>query len=224
MEKLKKYLKEDINQEEFDKDIKELQESAVKDYFVGLTKSQASKLLEDIPSLKSAHDSLTNKAVDSFRDNTLPGMLEEKVNEKMKELNPPETPEQKRIRELEDKIKQGDLERNKEKMTNYAYSLANKLKTEKGIDMTDRQIKLRVGNTEEKTAKAFEEFEEDYSVPIKAAIEAEIAKRFKGTPPKGGDPTKTKLEDYTEEQLQNIPFEQRKKMIEDQRKRLDLKE
>jgi len=197
MDKLKEYLKDDADLEKVKAAVEELNKDAVEKHLSGLNKSDATKLMNDNKSLKSVFDAGVAKALDTFKEKTLPGLVEDEVTKR----NPPETEEQKQIRQLREQIEQERKERNKEKQINLAYSIAKEFENEKGIKIPDKMLRRYIGANEEETRTNIEELVEEYEAPIKTSVESEIAKRFKGDPPKSGDPTKKKIEEYTEDEL-----------------------
>ena len=65
------------------------------------------------------------KGLESWKEKNLPKIKDEI----QRELNPEETPEQKKLRELEDKLSQSEAERKRERLRNKAISIV----TEKGL-------------------------------------------------------------------------------------------
>ncbi len=53
---------------------------------------------------QSEIDRAVSKAIDTYKEKTLPGLIKDGVTEKIKETNPKETPEQKQIREQNERI------------------------------------------------------------------------------------------------------------------------
>ena len=93
--------------------IAEAEELVQKGTFDGITtKEQAIDFIGKNAAFKSAADSLISTAVsnhdEKFKAEKLPALIEEEKKKIQKELNPDETPEQKRIRELEEGIKARD--------------------------------------------------------------------------------------------------------------------
>lgn len=72
--------------------------------FANLEKGDVSAAVETNADVKSDVDSIKdthhNTALNTFKEKTLPGLIQAAVDVKVKELNPDETPEQKQIREL----------------------------------------------------------------------------------------------------------------------------
>ena len=83
------------------------EDASVKSYIEGfnplaaLTDPKAAHdLVESHKALKGYRDSFVTKSLDTYREKTLPGLIDEEI----KKRHPDETPEQKRIRELEQKL------------------------------------------------------------------------------------------------------------------------
>lgn len=98
---VKKWLEENKNNEE------------VKQYLAGLnpleglTKENAHEYVEKIPELKSYRDSYLTRSIETWKNNNLDKIVSEKLNE----LNPPETEEQKKLRELTERLNRVEREK-----------------------------------------------------------------------------------------------------------------
>jgi rubrerythrin len=103
--------------------------------------------------------------LNTWKEKNLPKLIDDGV----KEANPSETPEQKRIRELEDKIANAEKESTHEKLLNTAVTQAS----EKGLP-TDI-VSFFVGEDEETTLTNLGTFEEKYNTALQAAVD----KKFK---------------------------------------------
>jgi hypothetical protein len=148
--------------------LKPLSDESVKEY---LEKDDNGKKL-----FNSLSDAKVTKAIKTYEEKTLPKLVEEEI----KKRNPDETPEQKRIRELEAKFaerdKQASLAERKAKAVKYAH--------DKGYptEFVDNFL----GEDEESTIKNLDAFGETY----KSAIAKEVEEKFKqhgrgGIVPKG---------------------------------------
>jgi dGTP triphosphohydrolase len=69
-----------------------------------LTNEQVMELVSKNTHLIAEIDRRCTKAIETYKEKTLPALVNEQVQAKLKELNPTETPEQKRIREMEQKL------------------------------------------------------------------------------------------------------------------------
>lgn len=140
--------------------------------------------------LKSHTDSSNTKAIDTFKEKTMPGLFEEEF----KKRNPGETEEQKRIRLLEDDNKKFQDEVKRERLLNKAIAYA----TEKGYPT--KHLGRFLGEDEEKTIANVEEFGANYLESIQKAVEEKFkAGGREGTPggtPPGKDYSKMTDEEY----------------------------
>lgn len=115
--------------------------------------------------LQSLTDSRVTEAIKTYEKKTLPKKLEEEIAKRY----PPETPEQKQLRELQQKLEQIEQEKIRESLRNKALSVA----TEK--QLPTKLIDFFVGQDEETTLKNLAVFEEVFSTAVQQAVEA----RFK---------------------------------------------
>lgn len=146
------------------------------------TKEEALRLIEDTPFFRSAFDSEISKKVEGalkkYEETKLPDIVKSREAEIRAELNPQETPEQKRIRELEEKIKQADNERQTESLKS---SLRTKAK-EIGMDPIKAERYAVYGDQAEKfMAEDFKMISEQVTIQL----DGEIKKRYGGEAPKG---------------------------------------
>lgn len=96
-----------INVEELKTLVEAGDESALQDHiFASLEKgdvkaaAEANKdILSEVDSIKDTHH---QKALETFKKNEVPKLIKAAVDDKVKELNPEETPEQKQIRDLQE--------------------------------------------------------------------------------------------------------------------------
>jgi len=163
-------------------------EQAVKDFLktfeksVELTDTAVTAYLETEAGkklLQPIHDRYTNKAIETYKDKTLPGLVEAEVAKR----NPKETEEQKQIRELREEMKKKDIEQNRKDQK----SLALRIAAEKGlrIDLIDD---IKLGETDEETRAIVDRIATKDAEHIKTVVDAQIAERLKGTPPGSGTP------------------------------------
>jgi len=186
---IKKYLDENKDKDE------------VKIFIAGLNpldlervKEYADKQEDGKKWLQSYTDNKVTKGIDTFKEKTLPGLIEAEKEKIRVELNPEETEEQKKLRKLE-----GDLEiEKKARLKTELLNLAIKRADEKNLPKTflDRFI----GEDETSTIKNLDLLEIEYNKALKDAVEI----RFKDS---GRDPHKTKDTDgsyYTQEQMKGM--------------------
>lgn len=133
---------------------------------------------------KSISDQKVSKAIETFKEKTLPGLVEAEKEKIRLELNPKETEDQKEIRLMKDK--QGNLERQLKKQTleNIALSKLTEHKLPKEF------ASLVVDEDEEKTTARLDLLTKGTAAIIQSAI-AEQFKAFGRSPKKdapGGEP------------------------------------
>ncbi|MBA2878042.1 hypothetical protein HNR63_001096 [Anoxybacillus kamchatkensis] len=156
--------------------------------------------------LQSLTDSRVTEAIKTYEKKTLPKKLEEEIAKRY----PPETPEQKQLRELQQKLEQIEQEKIRESLRNKALSVA----TEK--QLPTKLIDFFVGQDEETTLKNLAVFEEVFSAAVQKAVE----ERFKdgGRNPKPSNPdgkpiTREMIEKMTPEEI-NANWEQIEKFLQ----------
>ena len=136
------------------------------------------KKIEEDKEFKSFMDSIkdkhTSKSLETWKQNN----LEKLVNEKIKELYPKEDPKDLELRKLQQQMEEMQREAQREKLTNKAFKIA----TEKGLptDLVDYFI----GEDENSTLKNLETFEKTFT----DNLETKVKERLKSnsyTPPSG---------------------------------------
>lgn len=139
--------------------------------------------------LQSLTDSRVTEAIKTYEKKTLPKKVEEEINKRF----PPETEEQKQIRELRQKLEQIEQEKIRETLRNKALSVA----TEK--QLPTKLIDFFIGQDEETTMKNLAVLEEVFSAAVQQAVEV----RFKdgGRTPQTTttttkDPNEMTMEEY----------------------------
>ena len=146
-----------------------------------ITKDNVGELVEKNDILKSYRDSFHTKGLETWKANNLKKLVDEEIAK----VNPQETPEQKKIRELEQRLNEESAARKKEALKNQAI----KKLTEKGLpaDLTDYLI----GQDEDTTNQALSTYEK--------ALES-----FKKSVTEGILKTKGRVPAQTETEPQNI--------------------
>jgi len=147
----------------------------------GVTKDNVGEFIEKNDIFKSYRDSFHTKGLETWKANNLKKLVDEEIAK----VNPQETPEQKKIRELEQRLNEEAAARKKETLKNQAI----KKLTEKGlpVDLTDYLI----GQDEETTDQALTTYEK--------ALE-----NFKKSVTEGILKTKGRVPAQTETEPQNI--------------------
>ena len=146
-----------------------------------VTKDNVGEFIEKNDIFKSYRDSFYTKGLETWKANNLKKLVDEEIAK----VNPQETPEQKKIRELEQRLNEEAAARKKETLKNQAI----KKLTEKGlpVDLADYLI----GQDEETTDQALTTYEK--------ALE-----NFKKSVTEGILKTKGRVPAQTETEPQNI--------------------
>jgi hypothetical protein len=156
--------------------------------------------------LQSLTDSRVTEAIKTYEKKTLPKKLEEEIAKRF----PPETPEQKQLRELQQKLEQIEQEKIRESLRNKALSLA----TEK--QLPTKLVDFFIGQDEESTVKNLGMLEEVFSAAVQHAVEAKFKEggRNPNPPSDPGQPlTKEAIEKMTPEEI-NKNWEQIEKFLQ----------
>lgn len=114
-----------------------------------ITQDRVSAFLESDEGKKfmqPLYDRRTTKAIETWKENHIPGLSAEIENKIRQELNPKETTEQKRIRELEQKQQEMDLKVLRQTRENFAIKLANNY----GIENIDDKLDMFIAEDEDK--------------------------------------------------------------------------
>lgn len=166
----------------------------------GLTKDKAFDFMRNTDVLRSALDAEVSRAVEAnrrkFDEEKLPELRKSMRDDILKEINPTETPEQKRLRELEDQLKERD---NRERLYQVKEKLRAKAK-EIGFDedLAERFALMQTDSPEEELAT----FAERVKSQAQKIAEAEIAQRWPSKQPRvnGSAPGKiTAVDDVPKE-------------------------
>jgi membrane-bound lytic murein transglycosylase len=133
------------------KDSKEVQELA-KEFnpLANITKDNVGELVEKNDVLKSYRDQYFTKSLETWKENNLNKIVEEKVKERV----PEESEEQKQIRELKEMVENERKARKRESLKNYVISELNN--EELPLDPADYLI----GEDEEQTKTIVEKYKE----------------------------------------------------------------
>ena len=124
--------------------------------------------------LQSVTDSAVTKGITTFKDKTLPTLLEEEIKKKF----PGETEDQKKLRQLEEKLAKAEADRKRESLINKALSYANEKKLPTGF------IDRFIDEDEDKTLANVQKFENLFNEAIKTGVEAKFKEN--GRQPEGG--------------------------------------
>lgn len=115
--------------------------------------------------LDSEKDKHHNTALQTWKDNNLQTLIDEEVVKR----NPQETPEQKRIRELEEKLQKQELDAKRSALKETALSYA----TDKGYDakFATKYIEKFLADDETATNAALDELKTDLDAIVQAQVE-----------------------------------------------------
>lgn len=154
----------------------------------GLEKSDMPSVLSTNGEVKSFFDSEKDKhhstALETWKSNNLEGLVEAEVLKR----NPQETPEQKRIRELEEKITNGEKATKRAELKNKAmeYATANGLPSK----FAAKYIERFLGDDEDATTATLNELKGDLDGLVHEGVEAKFKESGRdinfGTGDKGG--------------------------------------
>ncbi len=145
--------------------------------------------------LQSEKDRHFSKGLETWKQKTLPGILDEEREKIRKELNPEETPEQKELRELREKFERAERERRRESLRNKAYKQA----TEKGlpVDLLD----FLVTDDEETTQANLAKLEEVWTAEKQRLVEQQFKQHGRTPHPPAPDASKNNLKMQYEKAL-----------------------
>ena len=188
LEWIKKNVVDGVDISEAEKMVKDLEElnplNSVR------TTEEALQFIDRNKVFKSALDSETSKraehAIDNFKEKKLPGLIRAEEDRVRKELNPDMTEEQKRIAELEAKVKAGEQKEAELEMKKGLRAKAKELSEKAGVQF-DPILAERFYVYGDKAVEMLSDTI-DY---MKTSIETELSKKLKGqftqTGPKAGD-------------------------------------
>lgn len=144
------------------------------------SKEDAAKLVEDNQYLKSELDSRVSKSVENaterFKENKLPDILKEEREKIRQELNPEETEEQKRIRELQEKVQSFETEKQKEQRKAQLREKAKEL----GYDPLDAENYVAFGD---KAEEMLEKHSKKFQSTVDTKVNEYIKQKYGGKPP-----------------------------------------
>ena len=153
----------------------------VKNYLQGLTKVTADGVTTFLESdegkklLQPKLDSYFTKGLDTWKNNNLQKLIDEEVSKKL----PSETPEQKQLKELQQKIVEIEQEKTRETLKNKALSIASEKKLPTSL------IDFLIGQDEETTTSNLSKLEEVWNSQLQVLVDEKL--KSSGTTPKDGD-------------------------------------
>lgn len=161
---------------------KHIQESLEKGDIVSAAATNKD-VLSELDSLKDTHH---KNALETWKTNHLNTLVEEEV----KKRNPEETPEQKRIRELEEKIENGEKAQKRAELKNkaMAYATENKLPSQFASKYIDRFL----GDDESSTTATLSELKTDLDGLISEGVNSKFKENGRDVPSGGAGSTTIK--------------------------------
>jgi len=132
--------------------------------------------------VQSESDARVQQALTTYKEKTLPKLVDEKVESEYQKKHPDESPETKALRELRQEIEKTKLEVKKERLTNFAL----KIGTEKKLP-TDLVAQL-IGEDEDSTKQKIVDFEKAFNDAVRKAKEEQLVGTGKKTPIPGDGP------------------------------------
>lgn len=170
LEEVKEFIEENKDNEE------------VQNYIRGfVTSDRVGEFLNDEDGKKMLQpkmDKYFNKGLETWKENNLQGLVDEKI----KELYPEEDPKDLELKKLQQRVEEMEREAQREKLRNQALKIA----TERNLPT--ELVDYFIGENEETTLKNLETFEETFT----DNLETKVKERLKGnsyTPPEGGNTT-----------------------------------
>ncbi|MEC1725859.1 DUF4355 domain-containing protein [Schinkia azotoformans] len=157
----------------------------VKNYLQGLTKVTSDGVTSFLESdegkklLQPKLDSYFTKGLDTWKNNNLQKLIDEEVSKKL----PSETPEQKQLKELQQKLVQMEQEKTRETLKNKALSVASEKKLPTSL------IDFLIGQDEETTTANLSKLEEVWNSQLQVLVDEKL--KSNGTSPKDGEKPKT---------------------------------
>ncbi len=127
---------------------------------------------------KSETDRVASKAIDTFKEKTMPGLIKTETDKLRDELNPQETPEQKLIREQGDRLRTLENQGKHDRLSKVAIQLFSSLKFNSLSNLSD----LFIGDDEEATKSNIKMLE----TGILEIVDTQVKEKLKGReiPPK----------------------------------------
>ncbi len=130
--------------------------------------------------LQSQKDAAVTKGIETFKEKTLPKLVDEEIAKRY----PPESEEQKKLRELMEKQEKLEREIKRKELL----AVATKTAAEKGLPV--QLVEKFIGEDEESTLKNLETFESVFAESVKAAVEGKFKVNGREPGGNGGEPPK----------------------------------
>ena len=123
--------------------------------------------------LQSVTDSVVTKAISTYKEKTLPSLVDEEVNKRF----PQESEEKKELKKIQSRMQQMEAELKKKELLNKAIQIAN----EKKLPL--KLVERFLGEDEETTTKNLDELSTVFSDHAKSIVEEQFKKGGRATPP-----------------------------------------
>ncbi|MGD6831428.1 DUF4355 domain-containing protein [Sutcliffiella halmapala] len=192
LQAVKKFLEEQKENEDVKSYLQELSKVTVDGVNTFLETEEGKKFLQ--PTLDRYH----TKSLESWKNNNLQKLIDDGVSK----LNPSETPEQKRIRELEEKIEKAESERTRETLKNKALSTLSEKKLPTFL------LEHLIGQDEDSTTQSLTKFEEVWNAQLQS-VKQELLKE-NGTTISGSSSNSDNYKGLNPTQLMSQAYSQSK--------------
>jgi len=161
--------------------------------------------------LQAEKDRAVSKGIETWKQKTLPGILDEEREKIRRELNPEETPEQKELRKLKEEFERERRERQRAELRAKARDIAQ----EKGLP--GALVDYFIGEDEQTTLENLARFEKTWSQAVQEAREG-VFKEHGRTP---HPPSSSSAARFTREQIEKMTPEELEKHWGDISKQLE---
>lgn len=193
LQEIREYLKQNADNEEVKAFLAELKTPSLDEIKQFLAEDEEGRKW-----LQAEKDRAVSKGIETWKQKTLPSILDEEREKIRKELNPEETPEQKELRELKEQFEKERRERQRAELRARARDLAQ----EKGLPSA--LVDYFIGEDEHSTLENLSRLEQTWSQAVQEAKES-VFKQSGRTPhpPSGGSKrfTREQIEKMTPEEL-----------------------
>lgn len=171
----------------------------------------AAELIANHDVLKKGRDKLVTSAIEShkrkFEEEKLPQLRKSVRDEVVKELNPEETPEQKRLRELEQQLQERERRERQ-------YQLKEQLRTKaKELDFDEDLAEQFALLQAEDPSSELERFANRFREMVQSKAEKEVATRWPDKKPKSSQ--EVKGGELTRAEFESLPHEERAKFFQE---------
>lgn len=131
--------------------------------------------------MQSLTDKRVTQAINTYRENHFEDEVKTRVESEYRRLHPDETPEQKRLREVEKKMAEGERRAKVAELGKIAFQHANAV----GVDGAGDLLDYFIGNNEEETRMRIDKFKDFVKLREEKKVNEILASNTKT--PSGGD-------------------------------------